>query len=281
MTSSVMTVDVYRIHAEVEATHWWFAGRRAVFEALACECLAPQHQPLVVDIGCSIGNNAALRVLGRRYVGVDPAPDAIRFAQQSHPREQFVCGTVGDREVDRHVGEADLIMLTDVLEHVADDRELLGRIVAVMRPGSQLLITVPADQTLWSSHDEALGHYRRYSRDELERLWNDLPVSVLLTSHFNARLYPLVKLVRTFNRWRGSSFGAANTDLKMTRRPMNWLLEKLFAGERRRLLTLLRGERGSGYRRGVSLIAILRRDEGHLPSTAHAPSLHATGDCHV
>jgi prepilin-type N-terminal cleavage/methylation domain-containing protein/prepilin-type processing-associated H-X9-DG protein len=266
MSVSIMTADVYRVHAEVEAKHWWFAGRRAVFKAVARECLAGRERPLIVDIGCSIGNNAAVSIPGRRYVGVDPSPEAIRFAHEAHPFERFICGTVGGEEVDGCIGEADFVMLTDVLEHVAHDRELLEHVVAAMCPNSYLLVTVPADMSLWSRHDEIHGHYRRYDRDELARLADGLPVSTFLTSHFNSRLYPIVKVVRMGNRLRGSSFGKGDTDLAMPRRPVNWLLERIFAGERKRLLAVLRGERKEGYRRGVSLMALLRREDGVVVS---------------
>ncbi|MEO8498665.1 MAG: hypothetical protein ABI614_26690 [Planctomycetota bacterium] len=51
-----MTAAIYRTHAEIEAEHWWFAGRRAVFGAVAEECLAGRDRPTVVDIGCWPGS---------------------------------------------------------------------------------------------------------------------------------------------------------------------------------------------------------------------------------
>ncbi|MGC4001909.1 MAG: hypothetical protein QM811_01660 [Pirellulales bacterium] len=59
---------------------------------------------------------------------------------------------------------ADLVMLNDVLEHVRDDFLLLSRVMAELRPGAICLLTVPADMALWSPHDVAFGHYRRYDR---------------------------------------------------------------------------------------------------------------------
>jgi len=62
----------------------------------------------------------------------------------------------------------DLVLLLDILEHVEDDRGLLASLVArQVAPGGMVLITVPVFQSLYSRHDEFLGHHRRYSLREL------------------------------------------------------------------------------------------------------------------
>jgi hypothetical protein len=60
-------------------------------------------------------------------------------------------------------GTFDLVLLLDVLEHIADDRAFLDRAVAPrLHANSVLLVSVPAYQMLFSAHDHALGHERRY-----------------------------------------------------------------------------------------------------------------------
>jgi hypothetical protein len=117
---------------------------------------------------------------------------------------------------------------------------------------------------LWSPHDESHGHFRRYDRDRFERLWQGLPVARLLVSHFNARLYPAVRAIRTLNRWRGESTGAAGTDLKMGLPTVNRILRGIFSGEDKVLRDVLAGRRRRGYRSGVSLVALLRREAGPI-----------------
>jgi hypothetical protein len=95
-------------------------------------------------------------------------------------------------------------------------------------------------------------------------LWQGLPVEARLVSHFNTRLYPAVKLVRTLNRWRGAAAGEAGTDLKLGSPLVSRTLERVFAGERRVLGDLLGGRRKRGYRYGVSLVALLQRLPGHI-----------------
>lgn len=61
----------------------------------------------------------------------------------------------------------DCALLMDVLEHVDDDTRLLQGVERVLRPASEVVVTVPAHARLWSAHDEFLGHRRRYDRRQL------------------------------------------------------------------------------------------------------------------
>lgn len=66
-------------------------------------------------------------------------------------------------------GPCNMVILMDVLEHVADPGALLQQIrqTLSLTPETQFIITVPAFQFLFSEHDRKLGHYKRYSRKEL------------------------------------------------------------------------------------------------------------------
>ena len=61
----------------------------------------------------------------------------------------------------------DLVLSTDLWEHVDEDDEVAAEAFRVLRPGGRLLVAVPAGAVLWSGHDVALGHVRRYERDTL------------------------------------------------------------------------------------------------------------------
>lgn len=232
--------------------------------------LPPSKRARIVDIGCGTGGNIASFAEAYTCLGADPHPDAIQLARQRFPHVQFICGTVP--EVLGQIPQpVNLYLITDVLEHVADDRFLFSEIVAAVQPGAYLLITVPADMRLWTQHDVSHGHYRRYDIQSFERLWADLPLTVLLRSHYNSRLYPVVRCVRTMNRWLGHTNGAAGTDFHMPPRPVNRLLQEVFASESRVLRHLLSGKRARGFSCGVSLIALLRREQGAVDGPVREP----------
>jgi SAM-dependent methyltransferase len=93
--------------------------------------------------------------------------------------------------------EFDAAVLLDVLEHIADDRGFLRQFVAQrLRPGGLLLASVPAHQTLFTQHDVALGHHRRYSARELR----DLLSSVGLVPWRWGRLFGSGILARGFDK---------------------------------------------------------------------------------
>jgi SAM-dependent methyltransferase len=253
-----MGPEQFDVHALLEREHWWFTARRHIVEQVIHSLLPPGTGRGVVDVGCGTGAN--LGSLADRYTctGIDPSAQAIAYAQHRYPDVNFVCG-IAPHDLGEAAAAADLILLMDVLEHVAEDRQLLAGLVAVAKPGAHLLLTVPADMALWSAHDVSFGHYRRYDRLTLERVWTGLPVAVKMLSYFNARLYPVVKMVRVLSQWRGRAGGYAGTDLSRPPRLANRILHATFAGESKRLLACLEGQPGGAYRSGVSLIAVLEK----------------------
>ena len=160
------------------------------------------------------------------------------------------------------------MLLMDVLEHVEDDFLLLSRLLEQLPEGGHLLLTVPADPRLWSEHDESFGHFRRYDLDRLEAVWSGLPVTPRLVSYYNTRLYPVIRAVRGISNRRGKAGGASGTDFSLPPAPVNRSLEGLFAGEARALLRSLDRAGAPAYRRGASLIALLRREPGAIEERA-------------
>lgn len=195
-----------------------------------------------------------------RCVGIDPSEVAIQFARKNNPDVDFVCGTA-PKDLGELAQQANCFLITDVLEHVEDDVSLLQDLVACSSAGTYFAITVPADPKLWGPHDESHGHFRRYETDQLTQLWHDLPIETLLVSHFNSRLYPIIRFLRGRSQHRGKSFGAESTDLRLPPLLINGMLERIFAGEQSRLVRQLRGGGEHAYKSGVSLLALIRRVE--------------------
>lgn len=248
------------LHAEMAVHHWWFRGRRRILRSLIEPILPPSQQSLVVDIGCGPGTNIGAFYGDYEAAGLDPSPTAIQIARQRFPQARFFEGEIdaAPEEFDRG---ARLYLLMDVLEHVPDDHLLLSSVLARGRAGTYVMITVPALWPLWSHHDVALGHYRRYDRRRLESMWEGLPVSVEMVSFFNARLYPPIRFVRWLARSVGSSAGRHGTDLWLPPARINRLLEDVFAGEAERLKRCMQGEEDAGYGTGASMIALLQLEQ--------------------
>jgi hypothetical protein len=159
-----------------------------------------------------------------------------------------------------YAGETGLFLLMDVLEHVEKDRAFLSDLVSLARPGSHILITVPAGKNLWSSHDVVAEHHRRYEYEDFNDLWRGLPVEARLVSYFNARLYPVIRLIRFMANRLGISAGRQGSDFSIPLAPINSLLTRIFAGEGTSVRSVLDQPERSAYSKGVSLMALLRKE---------------------
>lgn len=95
-------------------------------------------------------------------------------------------------------GAYDLVLLLDVLEHVADDKAMLqGVVEAHLKGGGCAMITVPAFNAIYSGHDAFLGHYRRYSLDGLVHLASEAGLHVRRSGYlFSSLLLPKLLLYK-------------------------------------------------------------------------------------
>jgi trans-aconitate methyltransferase len=248
--------DIFAAFAAAESTHWWFAARRSILRRVVDAILPSRPGRRVLDIGCGVASTLTAFHPDYFCVGYDPSADAIGFARAHHPQFELHVGT--SSQAAASIRGVDVVLLNDVIEHVPDDRAMLGEVVGGMRPGSALVITVPADMRLWSPHDERMGHYRRYDEAMLARSVAGLPLERVMVSHFMSRLYPIVRAVRVVSRFRGRAAGVSGIDLSYPPRPANAILREIFAGEGDRLLRILRGD-SRPYRFGVSLLGVYRR----------------------
>ena len=270
-TSSVQ-LPQFLVHADLENRHWWFLGRRSIFRTLlhhvcppgqwAVRTGLPGKAKLLLDVGCGTGGNTAEFSKDYHCIGIETVAEAVKFARDRFPSVEFHKGFAPEDCMEL-MAKADIVLLADVLEHIEDDFLLVSKVLGAMKPSAHLLLIAPADPGLWSAHDRGFEHYRRYTTQRLRMLWEGLPVEERVVSYCNSRLYPVAKLARAVARFKGSALGPNETDLSLPPSFLNTLFTKIFAGERKRLLRVAQG-RGSPYRHGVSVIAMLRRGEGEI-----------------
>jgi len=145
-------------------------------------------------------------------------------------------------------GAYDLVALLDVLEHVPDDKNSLRAIYKLLKPGGALLLTVPINPWMWSAHDVAHHHHRRYRPVEIRKLAVDAGYAIELLSPFNSLLFPPIAAVRLLGKLTGKD----DSDDAMPSPLVNKMLDGIFGIERS-----LIGRMPMPF--GVSLVAVLRR----------------------
>jgi SAM-dependent methyltransferase len=253
-----MDPSIFNVHAQLEPKHWWFRARSRIIRTLLNELMPPSRDVSIIDIGCGTGTIIATLAEDYRVIGIDPSRHAIELARKNYPDTRFICGEVPE-SLSPEERKAQAYLLLDVLEHIEDDYSFFDKVYTSVSPGSLFLLTVPADMSLWSCQDESYKHFRRYSEERFSSLWRGKKVSELLLTHFNTRLYPIIKIIRKINRMRKSTNGHAGTDFHLPNPAINAILERIFSGEHRRLVRMLKSESNKRYPRGVSLLAIIRK----------------------
>lgn len=212
------------VHLEEDRRHWYFRGRLAVLRACLRARLAGRPAR-ILELGCGSGNVLeALRDLGQT-VGMEVNPEMVAAAGAAGLDVRP--GALPDDLV-VPPGWADVVLLLDVIEHLDDDLAALAAARRALAPGGLLMVTVPAYRWLWSGHDLALGHRRRYTARELAGRVERAGFRVAHRSYFNTLLFPGIALVRLWKRRRGDT----RHDLRRPPEPLNRLLTWLFALER-------------------------------------------------
>ncbi|MER3401914.1 MAG: methylase [Armatimonadota bacterium] len=242
-----MQAEEYARMYAYENHYWWFVGRRRLVGELI-GAFVDLGTGWVLDAGC--GTGAMLSELSRTApaVGVDIEASALHYARQ---RGDFPL-IRARLEALPFVNESfRLIVALDVLEHLPDEAHALAELWRVLEPDGWLITTVPAYRWLWSKHDVALHHYRRYTACHLRERLQSAGFTVCKLSYSVMFLFLPIALVRWWDRWHSAPPTATLVPVAP------WL---------NRWLTALQSLEARLIRRvslpwGVSLVAVARKNK--------------------
>lgn len=211
--------------AEIDEEHWWFSARRGILAKLIERIRLPQRAR-ILEVGCGTGSNLAMLQHFGRVDAIEPDGRARALATS---RSGIVVreGELPDK-VALEDGAYDLIVLFDVLEHILEDAATLAVLRSKLKESGRMLVTVPAMPWLWSAHDVAHHHHRRYTARRLERLFRAAGFRIRYRTYFNTLLFPLIAGARLLGKLAGREGG----DDAMPPAPLNGLLQGLFGLER-------------------------------------------------
>ncbi len=198
---------LYETIRKLEAENWWFVGMRDIARVLM------RNLPQVnraVDIGCGSGGNLALlSEVSREVIALDLSATALKMTRDRLSAGEKVAGLVGAdaQRLPLSSASVDLAWLFNVLEHLPDDRACLAEMARILKPGGHAVIATSASMWLWSDHDVANHHERRYRKEELSLLLEGAGFRVRRLTNANAALFAPTLAVASFHRVRARLFG--------------------------------------------------------------------------
>jgi SAM-dependent methyltransferase len=232
-----------------EEDHWWYRGRRRIVRGVVATLELPSSAR-ILDAGCGSGRNMVELSEFGDVTGTDVSLPAIELARERGVGRAELAGLDEMPFADESF---DLVALLDVIEHVDDDVGALRELRRVAAADATLLVTVPAYPRLWSSHDVANRHFRRYTRRALLDAAGAAGWTCERTTHFNALLLPPAAAYRAAERLiRRGEAPPDVSELDRTPAWMNGALESVLAAEAAAI------RRGRRIPAGLSLLGVFR-----------------------
>lgn len=244
-----MQQHTYAIMDDVEGSHWWFVGRRAILETFLREIIQNQESkiqnPKILDVGCGTGANLEmLRQFGDAS-GVDVSEAALEFCRRKGLHVQK--GLAEDLPYDDET--FDVTTALDVIEHLDDDVAGLKEMHRVTKNGGYSLFFVPAFMWLWGVQDDISNHRIRYTRRQIVDRIIEAGYEVERATYANWTFFAPILAGRTVMRLAGIRPESENN---VNVSALNGLFGKIFSAERFWLKNL-------DFPFGVSIVVVARK----------------------
>lgn len=233
--------------------HWWFRGKREIILELAKPELTSGKGVRTIDFGCGCGMMLGELARYGKVSGADFSPLALEYCKEK-------LGNEGDlHQIDLSLpvepwANYDFGIALDILEHIDNDLLAAQNLYRFIRPGGVCIITVPAYQWLWSTHDENCMHKRRYNKVMLRELLVKAGFHVAFISYYNTFLFPPAMLIRLISKiFRLDQTSSMENEFQDSL--LNQILYRIFHLEQKWLC------KGRTFPFGLSLIAKVMRPE--------------------
>lgn len=174
-------------------THWWYQARRKLL-TLGLNKYASSSRPLkILDLASACGGSLPVCSTYGLAIGIDISPYSIRFCKEKD------CDSIVQGDVQLlpfAEGVFDAVIAFDIFEHLQDDVAAMREAYRVLNPKGILLINVPAFMLLYSHHDEAFDHFRRYTAGEVTNKLYLANFGPIYSSYWSFFIFPAVYAFR-------------------------------------------------------------------------------------
>jgi SAM-dependent methyltransferase len=185
------------LSGQIKDNFWSMAKRDLI------NLILQQHAPIsrytdppkILNIGAGVGDDlSVISEYGRVYV-VDIDNEALKLIRDNNCVEKRLASI---NALPYPAETFDIVTCFDVFEHVEEDRAAFQEIHRVLKIGGLLVFTVPAFQALYSGHDRALKHVRRYDYKEI--LHRVTGLKIVFLSYWNCILFGPISVWRILRK---------------------------------------------------------------------------------
>ena len=217
---------------ELESIHWWYQIRKSILTKNVLKMGKLEH---ILDLGSATGGNTlALQELGYKVTSVEYSDTGV----QIQVSKGISVIQADARSLPFSEDSFDLVICLDVIEHIFEEQAVVKEIARVLKDRGKFIFTVPEGKKLWSSHDVAVSHVKRYEKKEFSELIQSAGLRVDILQSRNVFLKPIAIVLRKIK---------TGSDLKR----VPWLLNKILF-----CTAYVENKIGTGRFKGMTIWAI-------------------------
>lgn len=177
-----MKSEVYYRQLANYKNHWWFKSREIIIKNILKKNLNKSAN--ILDFGCGAGNNLNMLSEFGNVWAYDTNQEILNILKKKNYRKRIAF----IKNLNKTNKKFDLIIATDVIEHIQDDKEIIDKFYKILKNKGSLLITVPAYNFLFSTKDKDLHHKRRYTKNGLKIILEN-KFDIKIFSYYNFFLF--------------------------------------------------------------------------------------------
>lgn len=206
-----------------EDDYWWFVGTRNIIFTQIGKFIGNKNNLTILDIGCGTGIVIKRLEEYGNVFGIDISSEAISFCRKRGIKNIIKADTTN---LPFNDNTFDLITVLDVLEHIKHEGVAISEIYRVLKKNGKAIVTVPAFNFLWSDHDIALHHFRRYNIRNIKYKFLKNNFIVLNASYYNMILFPFIVIIRSLKKIfkKSKKYKEKRTDILHLPRIINQVL---------------------------------------------------------
>jgi ubiquinone/menaquinone biosynthesis C-methylase UbiE len=188
-------MDYKDLQAGQTKENFWFKAKNDLIKTLMSKVCKNKKKLRILNLGVGTGDDLKiLNSFGKNYI-VDIDKEALSFIDQKLYAQKKIADACNIPYKDNFF---DIVVSFDVFEHIEKDYKAIDEVHRVLKKKGALVFTVPAFQFLFSSHDKALQHRRRYNRKELRNIF--FQFRNLRTYYWNSLLFFPMALIRLLEK---------------------------------------------------------------------------------